>query len=145
MPLVGADDGDLMQRREEEDILREEAAKHGVDFFFLGAVRLVENGGEGREMGVLNVGADTFEQQASVAAKTVRNRLVEYVGNPLEMRTVLGASPYRRIVYSQPFILWFGRQWAPPRAANDPTNLNAHWGTNCCKIYADVVQRGAWP
>lgn len=134
-----------MRREEEWEILKAEAEKHGIDPFFLGTIRLVENGAEGRELGILNVGADTFEQQASVAAKTVRNRLVEFAGNPLEMRTVLGHPPYRRLVYSEPFIMWFGRQYARPGAGNDPTNLNIHWVPNCLKIYADVVQGAAWP
>ena len=134
-----------MRREDEWEILTVEASKHGVDPFFLGAIRLVENGGPGREMGVLVADADTFELEAEVTAKTVRNRLVEFVGNPLETRTVLGASPYRRIVYAEPWIMWFGRKWAPPGVANDPTNLNAHWTPNCLRIYADVVARGVWP
>ena len=134
-----------MLRRVEWTILQKEAARHSVDPYFLGAIRLVENGGPGREMGVLAVDAATFERQAEVAAKTVRNRLVEFPGNPLEMRTVLGQSPYRRLVYSEPWIIWFGRRWAPPGATNDPTNLNAHWAPNMLRIYADVVQRATWP
>ena len=134
-----------MTREDEWIILQREAVRHGVDPFFLGAIRLVENGGPGREMGVLSVDAPSFEAQASVAAKTVRNRLVEWTGNPLETRTVLGSSPFRRIVYAEPWIMWFGRKWAPPGAANDPGNLNAHWTPNMLRIYADVVQRAAWP
>ena len=133
-----------MRREEEWQIICAVAEKHGVDPYFLGAIRLVENGGPGREMGVLSVDAPSFEAQASVAAKTVRNRLVEYAGNPLETRTVFGPSPYRRIVYAKPWIMWFGRKWAPLGATNDPENLNAHWTLNMLRIYADVVQRDTW-
>lgn len=80
-------------------------------------IRLVENGGPGREMGVLTQNAQRYrgdhakslELQASYAAGTIKKR---YSGD----------------------LASFANQWAPIGVANDPTNLNKNWLANASKI-----------
>jgi len=84
------------------------------------AIRIVENGGPGREMGVLvpaamRYGGDharSLELQARWAAGTIRRR---YTGD-LEA---------------------FAARWAPVGAANDPTGLNRHWLANVRAVLGD--------
>jgi hypothetical protein len=74
------------------------------------SIRRQENGGPGREMGVLNPEAERFkgdfprslETQAKWAAGTIKKR---FDGD----------------------IKKFGSRWAPLKAKNDPTNLNKNW------------------
>lgn len=74
------------------------------------AIRRQENGGPGREMGVLNSEAERYagnhskslQTQAQWAAGTIKKR---YDGD----------------------LVGFGKRWAPVGAKNDPKNLNKNW------------------
>jgi len=124
-----------VNRKEEDTIITAAALAHGLDPAFLMAIRRQENGGPGREMGVLTVPAPTFEEQVAVACKTVRNRLAEYNVNPLSMIVTDAPDGTRRIVYSPGFIAWFAERWAPVGAANDPGGLNRHWARGVSIFY----------
>lgn len=134
-----------MTETEEDIILFQQAIRHNVDWLFLKAIRRTEAGGPGREMGVVTVAAQTFGGQAEVAAKTVRNRLVDYAGNPHCMVRTRGERGYRRLAYNPPFIEWFGARWAPIGVVNDPTNLNVNWVRNVLKIYHRLVEDAGGP
>jgi hypothetical protein len=98
---------------EQEAIVRI-ARDVGVDPVALAAIRLAEQGGAGREFGVLSVPAPSYEDQARVAAQSI------------------AANMQRAGVASITDEFWrvMGARWAPEGAANDPTGLNRHWVRN---------------
>lgn len=78
------------------------------------AIRAQENGGEGREWGVLSVPAATCEAQARVCARSIinNNERWYHAGMPGE------------------FVEFMGERWAPTGAENDPKGLNKNWAPN---------------
>ena len=90
----------------------------------LKVIRLVENGGPGKEFGVLTPQAMRFknnpqkslETQAKWAAGTIKNH---YDGN----------------------IDRFAKRWAPLKAKNDPKGLNKNWAQNA-KFYMNKLSNG---
>ena len=118
--------------RREEEIIRETAERAGVDVEFLTPLRKIENGGPGRELGVLSVPAPTYEAQARVAAETIRRNLQRFEatgGQPIDSRTGR---------YTEEFVRSFSARYAPIGAANDPTNLNRHHAPNLIRRYAQL-------
>lgn len=101
----------------------------GVDARFLAAIRIAEQGGPGREFGVLSVPARTYYDQLAVAAQSVKNAIERYRGG----RVMEAASPDGRLTAG--FIRAFADRWAPGGALNDPGNLNAHWVKNVTAAY----------
>jgi hypothetical protein len=97
----------------------DEYGLRGEARWLLYAIRIVEAGGPGREMGVLVPQAQRFkggharslELQARWAAGTIRRR---YTGD-LEA---------------------FAERWAPRGAGNDPSDLNRHWVGNVRAVLA---------
>lgn len=83
------------------------------------AIRLIENGPPGMEMGVMIPASQRFkghhakslELQAQYAAGTIKRR---FTGNLAE----------------------FAERWAPRNAENDPKDLNRHWLSNARAILA---------
>jgi hypothetical protein len=131
----------------EYPVLQAAAEAHGVDPWFLCAIRQHENGGAGRQLGVMDPSAKTFEQQAAEAANTVAHRLTEYLGNPLvRVATVSGV---HRLRYTDEFIQFFAWHqpdaWAPVGAANDPGHLNESWPSDVLWLYGHIVLAGRWP
>jgi len=105
------------------------ADQYALDARFLAAIRLQENGGPGREFGVLSVSAPTYADQLDWAARTVVHRLTTY-----EQGT--GQSPLDPDGrYSSPFINYFAGIYAPVGAKNDPRNLNQWWPGNVIAFY----------
>lgn len=100
-----------------------------VDPAFLAAIRKTENGGPGREMGILSVSAPTVIEQYTVAARTVSNNLSRYQSETGNTALV------DRQRYSDDFVRWFSARYAPIGAANDPTNLNANHAGNLLDNY----------
>lgn len=111
----------------EYDIILKAAQRNGIidtdydNLSFLFSIRKQENGGMGKEFGVLTPRAgakpgDTAEQtldrQAGAAAYEVMRRRNEYakLKNP-----------------TSDFTTYFGNIWAPIGVKNDPTNLNKNW------------------
>jgi hypothetical protein len=94
---------------------------HGDARYLLFAIYIAENGGSGREMGVLNPEAmrykgdhaKSLELQAQWAAGTIAKRF----DGDLEA---------------------FAQRWCPLNADNDPTGLNAYWLPNVQKIMAEM-------
>ena len=112
------------------------AQEQGIDWRFLLALRKAENGGPGREFGVLAVPAPTWADQATVAARTIRRTLGRYWQH-------VKTDPWDETThgYSADFIRYFsagGPGWpgyAPRGAENDPTDLNAHHVRNLMAGY----------
>ena len=108
----------------------------GVDFRFLVALRETENGGPGREFGVLVVHAPTWDDQANAAAVTIRHTIGRFWINT-------GADPWDDPTarYSDYFVRYFSRGgpgydgYAPLGADNDPKGLNANHYKNLTMFY----------
>jgi hypothetical protein len=108
------------------------AAAVGIDARALAALRRIENGGPGREFGVLSVSAPTYEDQARVAAQSLRNAMDRYraqvVKEPLGMDGRLTAD----------FLRFFSARYAPVGAGNDPTGLNRNHAGNLVRAYEAI-------
>lgn len=118
----------------EEAVIKETAERAGIDPDFLRALRRVENGGPGREFGVLSVPAPTYRDQAAVAAETVRRNVGRYEQTG---RHAIDPATGR---YTPEFIRFFSGRYAPIGAANDPTGLNRYHQRNLLRAYG--VQAG---
>lgn len=114
------------------------AMKHGIDHRLLIALRATENGGPGREFGVLDPACRTWDEQAEWAARTIRHtvsRFAVHVGERVEWWD----DHHGR--YTEAFLLYFSRGgpgydgYAPLKAANDPTGLNANHWPNLARYY----------
>lgn len=113
------------------------ALRHGVDPFFIAAIRCHEDGGAGREFGVLAEPAPTYQQQLAVCCKTIRSYLAAYLASPFTIRpTTFGC---RRLCYSDKFIAYAAGRYAPARANNDPTNLNQFWAHGVAQFYVTLL------
>ena len=120
---------------EDVDIVRI-AQQQGIDWRLLRALRRTENGGEGRQFGVLAVPAPTWTEQATVAARTIRHTLGRYW-------EFVKRDPWDEALagYSHDFLRYFstgGPGWpgyAPLGAENDPRDLNANHLTNLLAYY----------
>ena len=113
----------------ETTLVAQEAARTGVDPALLAAIRKAENGGPGREFGILSVPAPTLEGQARVAANTVRNTLLRYAqqgGQAVD--PVTGR-------YTEGFLRYLSARYAPVGAANDPLGLNRNHAANLIALY----------
>jgi hypothetical protein len=121
---------------DERRAIQRAAARAGVDPAFLQALRRTENGGPGREFGVLSVPAPTYEDQVRVAAETVKRNVERFEGGG--GRAVDAASGR----YTPEFVAFFSRRYAPVGAANDPSGLNRHHARNLLRLYTDAVARG---
>jgi len=84
------------------------------------AIRKAENGGPGREFGILGVGADTYSSQAGWAVCTVVKNYYRWV-------------QYKRDRV-EPFVVFLGKRYCPVGAGNDPGGLNVHWVKNVSKF-----------
>jgi hypothetical protein len=114
---------------DEEAVITGTARRAGIDPDFLRAIRRVENGGPGREFGVLSVPAPTYHDQARVAAETVRRTIARYEGTG---RRAVDPASQR---YTPEFIRFFSSRYAPLGAANDPTGLNRFHTRNLLRVY----------
>lgn len=126
---------------EEIAAIRKAAALRGVDWAFIAAIRKAENGGPGREWGVLSEDATTYQAQLTACCASVRNRLNDYPANPVCKVERADLPP--RVAYREGFIDYFARRWAPVGASNDPEGLNANWVKNVEAIYAELVASDA--
>jgi len=128
---------------DEEARILETAERFGIDARFLAALREAENGGPGREFGVLSVSAPTYEEQATIAARTIANTMNRYRANFADEDPV---GPDGRL--TDAFIRYFSSGgpgypgYAPLGAGNDPTNLNQYHVLNLTGAYRriDVVE-----
>lgn len=105
------------------------AEKFGIPIPALCALRVAENGGPGREFGVLSIPAPTYRDQVQIAANSFRNSEARYkAAHDKEARGEDGH-------YTDDFLRFFSARWAPVGATNDPTNLNAHHAENLIRTY----------
>jgi hypothetical protein len=137
MILTGAAGG--LSTQEQQTILAV-AKRKGVDPVALAAIRLAENGGAGREFGVLSVqgqpwyearvqAVGSFQAQAEVAATSLKQAEGRY-------RTETGQDPRSASGrYTFEFWQFFGARWAPIDAENDPRGLNRYWVDNVALLY----------
>lgn len=116
----------------EATVIAREAQRTGIDPNLLAALRRAENGRAGREFGVLSVPAPGLDQQARVAANTIRNMAVRF---ERQGGTVLDPATGR---YSESFLRFFSARYAPRGAANDPTDLNRFHAANLIALYRRV-------
>ena len=105
-------------------LIKEAASKFGLNPYFIAAIRKTENGGPGREFGVLSTPAPTYADQLRVCCVTVAHRMSLYRGTANDRVGKVS-------IMSREFVRWFAQLWAPAEVENDPTNLNANWYTNC--------------
>ena len=121
--------------RWERDMILRIAREAGVDARLLAAVRLAENGGPGREFGVLSPPAPTYEEQGRAAAATIRNVIDRYQLNighdPVSADRRLTVDFLRYFSHGGPGYLGY----APIGARNDAGNLNAHHFRNVLEFY----------
>ncbi len=127
--------------QDEEALIRIAAAKYGLDWHFVAAIRKAENGGPGKEFGVLSVKASTYVTQLDVCCQTVRHRLVQYDTDNQALELHEAPDGKETVVYHRDFITWFGQIWAPNGAANDPNGLNRSWSRNASYWYLHLVDR----
>jgi len=116
---------------EERAAIRRVAERFGVDPRFVAAIRKQENGGPGREFGVLDGYATTYDLQLQECCRTVAHRVFIY-----QARGRLFAYNESGLTYSREFLHYFAAIWAPIGVANDPTNLNANWLPGVTQLYA---------
>jgi hypothetical protein len=117
----------------EKVLIRDAASRAAVDPRFLGALRRAENGGPGREFGVLSVSAPTYEDQVRLAAASIRRNVERFEATG---RAAIDPATGR---YSEEFIRFFSNRYAPVGAANDPNGLNQHHARNLLRLYAQAV------
>lgn len=115
----------------EDQLIFTVAESRGVDARLLAAIRKAENGGPGREFGVLSVPAKDYYAQASIAANSIANNVERY-----ESGTGQSARSDGRL--TRDFIAFMGARWAPVGAQNDPTGLNQNWVDNVTTWYERI-------
>jgi len=94
------------------------------------AIRYAENGGKGREYGILHPNVKpTYRSQAGWCAATVQKHW--------DRVAKAGGSPHDDI---DGFITSLGKRYCPVGAPNDPDGLNQHW----IKNVKNLRKRFAW-
>ena len=86
----------------------------GELFIVLLAIRKAENGGTGREFGIMNPKADNLDKQAGWAAATVVKNYARWI----------------KAGKKEDYIVFLGNRYCPVGAENDPNDLNKHWIKN---------------
>ncbi len=119
----------------EASVIRREADRTGIDAQLLVALRRAENGGPGREFGVLSVKAPDLDSQARVAANTVRNSVERFE------QTGGQAIDPQSGQYTDAFLRYFSARYAPVGASNDPSGLNRYHAANLIALYQKTGRR----
>lgn len=83
------------------------------------AIRYAENGGAGKEFGILNKKANTYRKQAGWCAATVQKNYDRWVASGCK----------------EDFITFLGNKYCPVGAENDPHGLNKNWIRNVTEFY----------
>jgi hypothetical protein len=119
---------------DERAVIQRTAEHAAIDPAFLRALRRAENGGPGREFGVLSVPAPTYEDQARVAAESIRRNIERFEQSG-------GTATDSSGRYTKEFIEFFSSRYAPVGAANDLTRLNRHHAGNLVRLYAQAAPK----
>jgi hypothetical protein len=110
-------------------LIAREGKRAGVDPSLLAALRRTENGGPGREFGVLSVPAPDLDSQARIAANTVRNNLTRFEGSGgIAIDPTSGR-------YTEDFLRFLSSRYAPVGVQNDPNGLNRFHAANLIAHY----------
>jgi hypothetical protein len=125
---------------EETSEIKRVSERYGVDPCFVAAIRKAENGGEGREFGVLSVEAPSYARQLAVTCGSTRNSLVRFGAYPFEV--IRTDQRNNRLVYNRQFVRHFQERWAPEGVSNDPTDLNKNWYSNVLRFYHRFAMEG---
>mgnify|MGYP001577751705 CR=1 FL=1 len=102
--------------------------------FLLLAIRCAEQGGPGKEMGVLDARANTLEKQIRWARNTILNnekRFEKKAGKP--------ARHPETSLFTDEYMEFFAGRWAPIGASNDPTGLNVNWLRNARFFHSKCI------
>ncbi len=104
---------------DEAPIIRTAAERNGIryksdDWYLLLAIRLSENGRQGREFGIMNPKANNLDKQAGWASATIMNHHKRF-----------GSAKV-----TPEFIHSLGKRYCPVGADNDPKGLNKNWIKN---------------
>ena len=97
--------------------IRAAAARNGCGgdcFYILLAIRKAENGGNGKQFGILVPGVNTLDKQAGWAAATIMKNVKRW----------------EKAGKQEDFIVFLGRRYCPICAANDQSGLNSNWVRN---------------
>lgn len=105
-------------------------------FVLLWALRQTENGGPGKEMGILVPEANTLEEQIAWAGGTIRKNVVRY-----EKQFEKSARDSDGM-FTDDFLKFFSNRYAPVEGAtNDPTGLNRYHYRNLKFFYTSWVSK----
>lgn len=102
--------------REVEYII-DAANRNGLDLeqlVILAAIRKAENGGHGKEFGIMNKKANNFDKQAGWCAATIKKNYQRWIDAGRKGE----------------YIDFLGSRYCPIGAENDPTGLNHNWIPN---------------
>ena len=105
-------------------------------FIALAALRHVENGREGMELGVLSLKAPVYVLQLAVAANSLRHE-----EQRLHAVSVVTRRPWVN-AFTPEFLERFSARWAPVNAPNDPNGLNVNHADNLKRLalrYTDLA------
>ena len=110
-------------------------------FFLLIAIRCTEQGGPGKEMGILNKQCKTLDAQVRWARNTVLSKERIYLdaqGKPARSDTTH--------LFTDEFLVFFSSKYAPIGAKNDPQGLNENhlknlrfYHSRCRSVLGEVV------
>jgi hypothetical protein len=114
--------------------IRDAAVAYGLDPYFIMAIRHTENGGPGREFGVLSEHAPTYDKQLQITCISVRN-FIDSFHDARVTELVMKKNLITTLAYASGFVAAFAKKWAPLNVANDPNKLNQNWYDNCYKYY----------
>jgi len=120
----------------EAEVIVREARRTGIDPDLLAALRRVENGGPGREFGVLGAPAPGLEEQARIAANTIRKTVVRFERQGKEAVDLTTGR------YTDEFLRFFSTRYAPSGAVNDPGGLNRFHAANLIALYRKASEGG---
>jgi len=122
--------GDIDLAEEEAKTILAVAEEYNIDPKFLAALRKTENGGAGKEMGILGYETKNFRDQVRLAARTIQN-------NEKRFSKVFNNKPVVKVggKYTAEFLVAFSSRYAPEGVANDPGNLNSNHVKNLARFY----------
>ena len=124
---------------DEVALIRIAAAKYGVDWHFVAAIRKVEDGAPGGEFGVLGLKAPSYSAQLEVCCQAVRHRLLEHDQNHRVLQLHETPDGMQMVTYGREFISWFAGVWAPNGASNDGGGINRGWSRKVSYWYFHLI------
>ncbi len=131
------EEGMSIDHKAEYEHIKRIAQRYFVDPRFILAIRCAEDGGPGREFGVLSISAPTWDDQCRATCLSVLNAVIR--GLDLHVNILQALSDRCKFEYTPSFIRLFAARWAPEDAANDPNQLNNNWARNVSLIYAQLL------